>query len=389
MIGGYFIELDWIIGLQVVLLGFIGGVLSGFIGSGGAFFMTPGMMNCGVEGVVAVASNIAHKFGKAMVGSRKHGKAGNVDKKLATFLLITAVVGIQLAVWVISKLFEGGGAGHDGKGAGANLYISLVFVFILTFVALSMLKDILKSSQDAGSSGGPSRRIADLLARLNLPPVIYFKVADTRVSLWIILLVGTATGYMAGTIGVGGFVGVPAMIYIFGVPTAVATGTELYLAVFMGAYGALSYAYQGFVDIRLTMLLYLGSLLGIHLGVYGVKVVNEKVIRTVTCVIILLCVTSRMIAVPVYLNQLSWLHLDPHWETDLNLVSKFFLFASGIGGCLLILYHVIGAYRRRRKLNQSLQFSGEARTETQRFTGRGPASPFGVAQVEQRGASIR
>jgi len=65
--------------------------------------------------------------------------------------------------------------------------------------------------------------------------------------------VGVATGYLAGTIGVGGFIGVPSMIYIFGVPTAVAAGTELYLAMFMGAYGAISYALQGFVDIRLTM----------------------------------------------------------------------------------------------------------------------------------------
>ncbi|MEW6663962.1 MAG: sulfite exporter TauE/SafE family protein [Thermodesulfobacteriota bacterium] len=389
MAGSYFIGIDWIIGLQVVLLGFIGGVLSGFIGSGGAFFMTPGMMNCGVEGVVAVASNIAHKFGKAMIGSRKHGEAGNVDKKLAAFLLITAVVGIQAAVWVASRLFAGGGDGHGaGKGAGANLYISLVFVVVLTFVALSMLKDILKSSQNGESSAGPSRRIADLIGRLNLPPVIYFKVADTRVSLWIVLLVGTATGYLAGTIGVGGFVGVPAMIYVFGVPTAVATGTELYLAVFMGAFGALSYAYQGFVDIRLTMLLYLGSLLGIYLGVYGVKVVNERYIRMVTSVIILLCVVSRVIAVPVYLNQLSWLHMDPAWESELNMVSKFFLFASGIGGCLLILYYVISAYRRRRKLSRSLQFRGEARAEIRKLAG-SPSSAFGVPQVEPGSASGR
>ena len=65
-----FIPLTWTVGAQVVMLGFIGGILSGFIGSGGAFFMTPGMMNLGVQGVIAVGSNITHKFGKAMVGSR-------------------------------------------------------------------------------------------------------------------------------------------------------------------------------------------------------------------------------------------------------------------------------------------------------------------------------
>ena len=71
-----FIQLDTWTAVQVVILGFIGGVLSGFIGCGGAFFMTPGMMNLGVPGVVAVASNITHKFGKAIVGSRKHGEMG-------------------------------------------------------------------------------------------------------------------------------------------------------------------------------------------------------------------------------------------------------------------------------------------------------------------------
>ncbi len=353
----HFLSIDLGTALQVVLLGFIGGVLSGFIGSGGAFFMTPGMMNLGVPGVVAVASNITHKFGKAMIGSRKHGEAGNVDKKLAAFLLATAIIGIQLAVWINSMLFRGG-AGHGAaKGAGANLYISIVFSTILLFVALSMLKDIIGSRGADGDSSGPSTRIADFFARFNLPPMIYFKVADRKVSLWILMIVGIATGYLAGTIGVGGFIGVPAMIYVFGIPTAVATGTELFLAMFMGAYGAVSYAFQGFVDIRLVMLLYLGSLLGIYLGVYGVKVVNEKIIRLVTSLIILLCVFSRMIAIPVYLRQLGLLAIDPSWDTWFNLVSKFFLFASGITGCLVILFFVIRAYRQRREIQKTLQFA--------------------------------
>jgi len=359
-----FIQIDLGLALQVVLLGFIGGVLSGFIGSGGAFFMTPGMMNLGVEGVVAVASNITHKFGKAMVGSRKHGEAGNVDKRLAVCVLITAILGIQLAVWINSFLFKGGSGHGAAKGAGANLYISLVFVLILSLVALSMLRDVLRKSPEGVDDSGPSRKIADFLARLNLPPMIHFKVADTKVSVWILLPVGIATGYLAGTIGVGGFIGVPSMIYVFGVPTAVAAGTELYLAMFMGAYGALSYAFQGFVDIRLTMLLYLGSLLGIYLGVYGVKVVNEKYIRLVTSVIILLCVLSRGIAMPMYLRQLGYLAIDPSWDKYFNLTSKFFLFASGITGTLLILYHVIRAYRQRRGIQKSLRVVKSVSTQT-------------------------
>ena len=299
-----------------------------------------------------------------MVGSRKHGEAGNVDKKLAVCVLITAIFGIQLAVWINSFLFKGGGGHGAAKGAGANLYISLVFVCILLVVALSMLRDVLRPSAEGGEESGPSRKIADFSARFNLPPMIHFKVADTKVSVWILAPVGIATGYLAGTIGVGGFIGVPAMIYVFGVPTAVATGTELYLAMFMGAYGALSYAFQGFVDIRLTMLLYLGSLLGIYLGVYGVKVVNERYIRPVTSVIIILCVLSRGIAIPMYLRQLGYLAIDPGWDKYFNLVSKFFLFASGITGTLLILYHVIRAYRQRRGIQKSLRVVKPVSTQT-------------------------
>ena len=217
-----------------------------------------------------------------------------------------------------------------------------------------MLTDVIKSKGNGETDGGPSMKIASYLAQLNLPPVIYFSVADTKVSFWVLMAVGIATGYLAGTIGVGGFIGVPAMIYVCGVPTAVATGTELFLAVFMGAYGALSYAYQGFVDLRLTMLLYLGSLVGIHLGVYGVKVVNEKYIRVVTSLIILLCVFSRVIAIPVYLRQLGYVVYAPGWDLYFNIASKFFLFASGMSGALVILLKVMRAYRQRRKIQKTL-----------------------------------
>jgi uncharacterized membrane protein YfcA len=339
--------------VQVVVLGFIGGVLSGFIGSGGAFFMTPGMMNLGVPGVVAVGSNITHKFGKALVGSRKHGKMGNVDKKMGFILLITATAGIRIAVWINTMLFSGG-KDHSGggEGAAANLYISVVFASILSVVSISMLRDIIASARS--ESAGPSRRISEYLNRLKLFPLIQFKVSDVRVSLWVLLLVGLATGYLAGTIGVGGFIGVPAMIYVFGMPTSVATGTELFLALFMGGFGALNYAWAGMVDLRLTLLLYLGSLLGVHIGAYGTKVVKEVMIRLVTSLIIILCVLSRGIAIPVYLRQLGWIQFGEGADTFFNLASKILLFVSGGVGCLVILASVFRAYLQRRRVRATL-----------------------------------
>jgi hypothetical protein len=144
------------------------------------------------------------------------------------------------------------------------------------------------------------------------------------------------------------------MIYVFGVPTAVAAGTELYLAMFMGAFGAINYALEGYVDLRLTMLLYLGSLVGIYIGVYGTKVVKEVVIRIVTGTVILLCVASRAIAMPVYLRQLGWIDMNPEWDTYLNLASKGMLLVAGVSGTAIILWNVIRAYRQRRRIQSTL-----------------------------------
>jgi hypothetical protein len=214
-----------------------------------------------------------------------------------------------------------------------------------------MLRDVLSASEE---SSGPSLKVAEALSKLRLFPIIRFPVSDVRVSLWVLMAVGLATGYLAGTIGVGGFIGVPAMIYVFGVPTAVAAGTELYLAMFMGAFGALNYVMAGFVDLRLTMLLYAGSLFGIYVGVYGTKVVKEVVIRLVTSLVILICVLSRGIAVPIYLRQLGLIGIDPIWDVRLNQASKFLLMAAGVTGVAVIVYNVAVAFRRQRQVRQRL-----------------------------------
>jgi uncharacterized membrane protein YfcA len=280
---------------------------------------------------------------------------GHVDKKLGIFMLITALIGIRLAVWISTSLFGISDTEGD-KGAAANLYISAIFVVFLSGVSISMLIDVVKSR--AKSETGPSKRIADFLSRLRLFPMIHFPVADVTVSLWVLLAVGLFTGYLAGTIGVGGFIGVPAMIYVFGVPTAVAAGTELFLAMFMGAFGAINYALAGFVDIRLVVLLYMGSLMGIFIGTYGTKVVNEVVIRLVTAIVILLCVVSRAIAVPIYLAQLRFIDfVSPASFETINAVSKYSLYAAGFGGCGFILFHVFRAYLKRRRFLEAMALS--------------------------------
>ena len=137
---------------------------------------------------------------------------------------------------------------------------------------------------------------------------------------------------------------------------------------FMGAFGALNYAYQGCVDLRLTLLLYLGSLLGIYIGAYGTKVVREVIIRLATSCIILLCVISRAINTPVYLRQLGYMDFNPGLDTYFNTASKVMLYASGISGTLIILFFVFKAYLQRRKVQAKYVIGCDGARSTVRTT---------------------
>ena len=127
-----FIELNFQAVVFLLIIGFIGGLVSGFIGSGGAFVLTPGMMSLGVPGLVAVASNICHKFPKALVGAIKRHKFGQVDVKLGLSMAVTA----SLGMWWGSNIQKSIKATYGE--AGSNLYVSAAFVIVLVSLSYSV-----------------------------------------------------------------------------------------------------------------------------------------------------------------------------------------------------------------------------------------------------------
>jgi len=318
-------------------IGFVGGLLSGFLGTGGAFIMTPAMMSLGIPGIMAVAANVTHKFGKAIIGTKKHSELGNVDKKLGFVMFIALFAGVKAAVTLNEGIL------HKAGVAGSNLYISLMFIIVLTGVSAIMIRDIIQ--QRNSNAGEPPLRgkLATSLKILSLPPLIDFKVAGVRASLWLVLMVGLATGYLAGTIGVGGFIGVPAMVYLLGIKIRVAAGTELFLAIFSGFQGTLLYALNGYVDLRIPLLLYLGSLVGVTLGAVGTRIVKSSQIQTVMIFVIVLVVLSRSFTVPGYLSQMDYLIVAPVYLYFFNFASNLFLFGSGAVGCGMILWWIFRA----------------------------------------------
>jgi len=335
--GAVFINIDPFVVVALLGLGFLGGMLSGFIGSGGAFVLTPGMMNLGVPGSVAVASNMCHKFPKAIVGSWKRRKLGHVDLKLGLIMAVSAIAGVRVGVEVQNAILEAWGT------AGSNLYISVAFVVVLLVVGWTMLRDV-RSSMRVGSddcTAGLAKRVANL----NIPPMVRFGAARVRTSLWITVPLGFATGMLAATIAVGGFVGVPGMIYVIGAPAFVASGTELVIAVFSGLEGTIEWGMRGFVDLRLTLLILAGSLIGVQIGALGTTYVKQYMIKLVSALVMILAAVSRAMMVPVYLSGVGLLAVDETTSGLLTLLSSVVLYGTLISAGVLIIVAMLKGKR--------------------------------------------
>ncbi|MDW7771754.1 MAG: sulfite exporter TauE/SafE family protein [Desulfobulbaceae bacterium] len=281
----------------LLLIGFIGGLLSGFIGSGGAFVLTPAMMSLGAPGAIAVASNMCHKFPKAMIGAYKRYKYGQADIKLGLVMAATAIIGVQIGIKIQKFILNGWG------NAGSNLYVSVVFVMILVLVGAYVLYDAYKLSRTTGEPKTP--KLAQALMKINLPPMMEFKVAKVRISAWVTIPVGLLTGMLAATIAVGGFIGVPGMIYVVGASAIVASATELIIAFIMGAWGSIQWGMSGLIDIRMTLLILAGSLIGVQLGALGTTYVKDHVIKMVMAAVMLIVAVSRGAKIPGYLADLG------------------------------------------------------------------------------------
>ena len=335
-----FIDLNVLNISFLFIVGFIGGLVSGFIGSGGAFVLTPGMMSLGVAGPVAVASNMCHKFPKAMVGAYKRWKYGQVDIKMGLIMASSASVGVYLGIKVQEMILAAWGQ------AGSNLYVSISFVVVLIVVGGYVFWDAMKS--DRSEKTELTVTLAQKLQKINLPPMIYFKTADVNISLWFVLPVGFATGVLAATIAVGGFIGVPGMIYVIGASSLISSATELVVAFIMGFGGTVKWAIMGMVDIRLTLIILAGSLLGVQLGAIGTTYVKEHMIKIVMGTIMLIVAVRRGLAIPKYLKQLGVLNWDDGLLTILNSASFISMCIALLTGAVIIIGAMVKAKRAER-----------------------------------------
>ncbi|WP_434084199.1 sulfite exporter TauE/SafE family protein [Halorarius halobius] len=268
--------------------GLLIGILFGFFGMGGSFLVTPALLVMGYKPDVAVASGLAFVFGTSVIATLKHRDLGQVDYKLGVLMIAGTTAGIEVGKQGLHWLQRMG---------YADTVVSVAYVFLLGAIGLFVTYTALKGGdggishdveEDADVDPDDIPDIAKRIQSVHLPPMISVRGGFT-VSLWMILAVGFATGLLSGLLGVGGgFIRMPALFYLIGVPVPVAVGTDLFEIVFSGGIGSFLYALDGAVDLTIVAPLLAGSALGARLGAGATSLVDEDDIKVYFGVMLLL-----------------------------------------------------------------------------------------------------
>jgi uncharacterized membrane protein YfcA len=300
--------------LVSIAIGLCAGLITGCIGAGGGFIITPALMAAGVKGILAVGTDLFHIFAKAIMGTAVHKKLGNVSGKLAIAFLVGSAGGTFMGGFINKTLYD-----YDPLLSEA--FISLVYAVLLGFLGIYSLIDFLKSrrSKDTGDAHGGSSGMTDLsmkIQKLKIPPSITFDEdfvpGGKKISGVIVAMGGVIVGLLAAIMGVGGgFVTFPMFVYVFGVSSMTTVGTDILQIIFTAGLGAISqYAIYGYVFYTLAMGMLLGSLIGIQVGALTTKVVKGIHIRGFYAVSILAGFINRAATLPKKLVELEVINMS-------------------------------------------------------------------------------
>jgi uncharacterized membrane protein YfcA len=276
--------------LLLLLIGFTVGVCGGFFGIGGAWIVTPALNIFGFPMPYAIGTDLAHMGGKSIVSTMRHGKFGNVDVKLGMSMIVGTTVGMELGARLVMYL--------ERLGLAESV-IRKIYVVFLALIGSYVLYDYLshvwrrRRAARSGEAAPVRETFAQRLQRLRIPPMIHFSASGITASLWLPVLVGLATGVVAAVLGVGGgFIRMPALIYLVGCPTVVAVGTDLFEVMITGAYGAFTYGVKGRVDLVAAIWMLFGAAAGAQLGTVAVRYVHGYSIRLLFAVTIFIACAS-------------------------------------------------------------------------------------------------
>ena len=267
--------------LAILGVGAFLGLIMGLVGVGGGFLLTPIMMFLGIPPPVAVASVANQLVAPSVSGVLSHWKRSNVDFKMGTVLLLGGIVGSSIGVLLFNFL---------GKIGQLDLVIKSSYVIFLTLIGslmfLESLRLILRTRKGKISRG----KLHQHNWLHGLPFKMRFRKSKLYISILLPILIGIIVGILAALMGIGGgFIIVPAMIYLLGMPTSLVVGTSLFQIIFVAANTTILQASQNqTVDIVLATILLLGSVIGVQIGSRYTNILKGEYLRLILSSIIIL-----------------------------------------------------------------------------------------------------
>ena len=256
--------------MALLVLGAAVGVLSGVFGVGGGFLLTPLLIFIGVPPAVAVASSANQLVGASVSGAIAHWRRGNIDFLMGVLMLAGGFAGSALGVWLFAILRRIG---------QVELFISLAYALLLTTLGALMLIEATRSLLRRRRGPGARRKLHQHTWLHGLPFKLRFRRSKLYTSALLPIILGFLVGILSAVLGVGGgFVMVPAMIYLLRMPTVVVPGTSLFQIIFVTAAVTLLQAIENnTVDVVLAMVLLVGGVVGAQLGTrWGAKLRGEE-----------------------------------------------------------------------------------------------------------------
>ena len=325
-----------------IAIGLGAGLITGCIGAGGGFIITPALMAAGVKGIMAVGTDTFHIFAKAIMGTTVHKKLGNVSLGLAVAFVCGSAIGATVGGYLNRAMY-------NIDPAMSDIFISVVYAVILGFLGAYAFMDYLKLRKHTGGDtgahgegahggGAPATTtgMALKLQALKIPPMIKFDEdivpGGRRISGVVMACGGSIVGLLAAIMGVGGgFVTFPMFVYTFGISTMTTVGTDILQIIFTAGYASITqYAIYGYVFYTLAMGMLLGSLVGIQVGALTTKVVKGIHIRAFYALTILAGFANRATVLPKKLGDLGYIKISKGAADGIEAVG-FWIFWIMIG----------------------------------------------------------
>jgi uncharacterized protein len=325
-----------------ILVGLLAGLITGVIGAGGGYILTPALMSFGISGIMAVGTDQFHLFAKAIMGTVVHRKLGNVNSKLAAWFVLGSFFGVTLGGMINRSVYLYNPALSDAM-------ISGVYVMVLGILGFYSLVDWLRLRKirlEAEGRAEATTHFAKRLQQIPWKPRIRFDEDIVKggrsLSVYPVILCGFIVGFVAAIMGVGGgFLTFPMFVYGLGVSTFTTVGTDILQIIFTTFYSSIfQYAIYGFVFYTVAMGMLLGSLVGVQIGAMVTKRVPGSAIRAFYALTILAGFSNRACALIRKLADLGYVSLSPEITVPIEMGGAvvFFLLVGLFGVWILWIF---------------------------------------------------